>query len=321
METITYSVVIPVYKNEESVPELVAGLDRLVPQLDGPLEVVFVSDGSPDRSFELLRQRLPAARFASQLLLLSRNFGAFSAISAGLEAATGDYVVVIAADLQEPPELPLEFFRELRKGDCDLVLGQRLTRGDPFLSRVMANCFWFVYRKFVQRDMPPGGIDVFGCNRSVRQVLIKLAESNTSLVGLLLWMGFRRRFVGYNRQPRPYGKSAWSFKRKWRYLKDSLFAFSDLPLRILGGIGVVGLLLALGLGTVVLAAKLTGRIAVPGYAAEMTLIMFFGGLNALGLSLLGEYLWRTFENTKVRPRFIVFEKMAFPAKQAEVSPP
>lgn len=313
MEHATYSVVIPVFKNEDSVPELLAGLNRLAPQLDGPLEVVFVSDGSPDRSFELLRRSLPAARFASQLLLLSRNFGSFSAISAGMEAATGDYTMVIAADLQEPLDLPLEFFRELRKEDCDLVLGQRLKRGDPWLERLMANCFWFAYRKFVQSDMPPGGIDVFGCNRSVRQVLVKLSESNTTLVGLLLWMGFRRRIVGYHRQPRPYGRSAWSFERKSRYLKDSLFAFSDLPLRILGGIGVAGLLLALVLGVVVAAAKLTGRISVPGYAAEMTLLMFFGGLNSLGLSLLGEYLWRTFENTKQRPRFIVFEKMEFPA--------
>jgi glycosyltransferase involved in cell wall biosynthesis len=311
MSAMTFSIIIPVYRNEESLPVLVAKLDELVDQLAGTLEVVFVVDGSPDRSFAVLRDLLPRARFASQLLHLSRNFGSFSAIASGLEVARGEYFAIIAADLQDPPELAVEFFQALLEGDCDLVLGKREARGDPWLSRTSSRLFWALYRNLVQRDMPRGGVDVFACNRVVRDQLLELRESNSTLVGLLMWIGFRRRSISYTRAVRPFGKSAWSFARKLRYLKDSVFAFSDLPVRGLGLIGIVGLVVAFLLGAVVVVSKLTGGIDVPGYAASAILIMFFGGLNSLGIAIVGEYLWRTFENTKQRPRYIVSYATSF----------
>jgi glycosyltransferase involved in cell wall biosynthesis len=300
------SIIIPVYRNEDSLESLLESLDGLVESMDGALEVVFVVDGSPDNSFEILRTRLSQARFHSQLLLLSRNFGSFSAIAAGLEAARGNLFAVIAADLQEPPELALKFFQALTSGDCDIVLGKREARHDPWLAAFSSRLFWFLYRKLVQRQMPKGGVDVFGCNDSVRQQLLTLNESNSSLVGLLIWVGFRRRTISYTRAARPHGKSAWSFRRKFRYLKDSVFAFSDLPVRVLGFLGIAGLFVAFCLTCLVLFSKFTGAITVPGYAASSIIIIFFGGLNSLGIAILGEYLWRTFENTKQRPRYIVY---------------
>jgi glycosyltransferase involved in cell wall biosynthesis len=300
------SIIIPVYRNEESLESLLESLDGLVESTDGALEVVFVVDGSPDNSFEILRSRLPKARFHSQLLLLSRNFGSFSAIAAGLEAARGDLFAVIAADLQEPPELALKFFQALSSGDCDVVLGKREARHDPWLAAFSSRLFWFLYRKLVQRQMPKGGVDVFGCNDAVRQELLTLNESNGTLVGLLIWVGFRQRTISYTRAARPHGKSAWSFRRKFRYLKDSVFAFSDLPVRVLGFVGIAGLFVAFCLTCLVLFSKFTGAITVPGYAASSIIIIFFGGLNSLGIAILGEYLWRTFENTKQRPRYIVY---------------
>lgn len=307
-----YSIVIPVYKNEESLEQLVASLGSVASQLQGQLEVVFVIDGSPDQSYVVLPKLLPGAPFHSQLILLSRNFGSFPAVTAGLTAARGESIAVIAADLQEPPELAVEFFRCLDAGDCDVVLGRREARNDPLLTRLLASGFWAIYRRFVQRDMPAGGVDVFACTRAVRDVIVNLPEVNTSLVGLLIWVGFRRRLVGYTRRSRPMGKSAWTFRRKIRYMKDSIFAFSDLPLRLLGLIGVLGMAVSIILGSILLGAKLSGTLAeVPGYAATLVTIVFFGGLNSFGISLLGEYLWRTFENSKGRPRFIVLQRTDF----------
>jgi glycosyltransferase involved in cell wall biosynthesis len=314
VDKLTYSIVIPVYKNEGSIEPLVDQLAALTQKLSS-LEVVFVVDGSPDASYEKLRRLLPGAPFASQLVALSRNFGSFPAVSAGLSVASGEYTAVIAADLQEPPELTLEFFAALESGDCDIVLGRRMNREDPLASRLAAEIFWGLYRRLVQRELPPGGIDVFGCNRQVREMLTSFTETNTSLIGLLLWVGFRRREVTYRRLARQHGRSAWSFRKKFRYLKDSVFAFSDLPIRLLGWAGLVGVTASLCLALAVLVAKLEGSVRVPGYAATAIAILFFGGINSLGLSVIGEYIWRNFENSKQRPRFIIFQRQQFGAAE------
>ena len=190
------SLVIPVYKNEENLPRLFRELEALAPRISGDFEVVFVVDGSPDRSLTVLREYLPTWSVRSRLVELSRNFGSFAAIAAGLERAGGDYMAVIAADLQEPPELVLDFQRLLASGESDVVLGHRSGRGDPWWSRVPSELFWRLYRRFVVRDMPKGGIDVFGCTRQVRDRLVELREVQTNLIALLFWLGFRRAFVG-----------------------------------------------------------------------------------------------------------------------------
>ncbi len=190
-------------------------------------------DGSPDRCYPLLQECLPGASFASKLLLLSRNFGSFPAIRAGLAAATGPFFAVMAADLQEPPELAETFFRTLESEQLDIIIGTRSQRADPLISRIASGLYWKLYRKFIQRDIPPGGVDVFGCNKAFRDLFLTLDESNTSLVGLLFWLGFRRKTVSYDRRAREHGKSAWTFQGKLRYLMDSVFAFSDLPIRLL----------------------------------------------------------------------------------------
>jgi glycosyltransferase involved in cell wall biosynthesis len=306
-----YSLIIPVYRNEPSISELLRVLDDLNGQLSEHLEVLFVVDGSPDRSRELLCEALPHAGFRSSVLLLSRNFGSFAAIRVGLEAGTGPYFAVMAADLQEPPSLVLQFFRTLESEDVDVVIGTRQKRTDPLLSRLAARLFWGVYRWLVQKDMPSGGIDVFGCTRAVRDRLVSLPESNTTLVGLLLWLGFRRASIGYNRLPRTHGKSAWTLAAKVRYLSDSIFAFSDLPITLMTILGACGLIMSVIFGLAVLAVKLSGAINVPGYAATVLLVTFFGGLNSFGLGLIGSYIWRTFENTKSRPHAVVMKRDDF----------
>ncbi len=305
------SLIIPIYKNAANVPALLEALDKLHDDLNGALEVVLVVDGSPDESYLLLREALPLKRYRSSLIALSRNFGSFSAIRAGLEAAHGERIAVMAADLQEPPELVLEFDRRLRQGDVDVVIGQRTARADPMLSRFYSRIFWGMYRRWVQRDLPPGGVDIFGCTDKVRRELVRLTEVNSSLVGLLFWIGFRRSFVPYVRRSRTAGRSAWTFSRKLRYLTDSMFAFSDLPVQMLLLIGMLGLAISAAYASVVVVAKLVFSITPPGYAATVVLVSFFGGLNCFGLGVLGGYLWRTFENSKQRPAYIVLSMESF----------
>ena len=177
----------------------------------------------------------------------------------------GPIFAVMAADLQEPPELVEEFFRSLAEEPVDIVLGVRSDRDDPLLSKTSANVFWSIYRRFVQRDMPPGGIDAFACNQQVRDALMTLNESNTSLVGQVLWLGFRRKHVPYRRLPRKEGKSGWTFRRKLRYMFDSIFAFTDLPLTLLMAVGTLGVLFSTIIGTAVFVAWCLGTITVPGY--------------------------------------------------------
>jgi glycosyltransferase involved in cell wall biosynthesis len=308
---VDFSVVVPIYKNGETVPALLARLEFLNSRLDGRFEAVLVIDGSPDSSYELLKHSLPKAGFRSQLLSLSRNFGSFPAITAGLAAARGTHFGVMAADLQEPAELMLSFHQALAGGTCSVVLGARSARADPWPTRFFSSLFWRAYRSLVQKDVPPGGVDVFACDLEFRDSLLACRERNTTLIGLIFWLGFPRMVIEYERLSRPSGKSAWTWSRKVRYFLDSAFAFSDLPIRLISGAGVLGLLLSMTLGAVVVVARLWGAIPVPGYAATVITVMFFGGLNSLGIGLLGEYLWRAFENTKGRPLFVVARRESF----------
>lgn len=307
-----YSIVIPVYKNEGSITPLLQALNELAATLDAPMEVVFVVDGSPDASFARLEEGLRSVSFQARLVLLSRNFGAFAAIRCGLAEASGDYIGVMAADLQEPPSLMREFFAALTSKPLDVVFGQRLGRHDPGLTKMASNIFWSAYRRLVQPDVPEGGVDVFALTSAFRDRLVALGEANSSLLGLLFWLGGRREFIGYTRLEREHGKSAWTLKKKVTYLLDSVFAFSDLPVRVLMGAGLVGLGVAFLLGLIVIAARLFGTYEVPGYAGSMLAILFFGALNTFGIGIVGNYAWRAYENTKQRPLNIVSLRIDFP---------
>jgi glycosyltransferase involved in cell wall biosynthesis len=306
-----YSLVIPVYRNEETLSDLLAVAVRLNSQLDNALEVVFVVDGSPDRSLPILLEALPRSGLNAKVIEMSRNFGAFAAIRAGLIEAAGPYFAVMAADLQEPPEMALDFFRKLATDTCDVVIGVREGRDDALHVRAASALFWRAYRRLVQPDMPAGGIDVFGCNQVARDQLVALSEAHSSLVGLLIWIGLRREEVRYRRLPRRHGKSAWTLRKKLAYMFDSCLSFSDLPIRLLFGVGMLALAAAILYGGIVVFARATGLIHEPGYATTVLLVAGFGALNALGLSVVGAYAWRAFENTKARPLAIVQRRFSF----------
>ena len=309
------SLVIPVYKNEGSIPSLLQAIEGLRQATEGDFEAVFVIDGSPDRSYELLRDALPNWVFQSQLILLSRNFGSFAAIRTGLQLAKGERFAVMAADLQEPPELVLQMDKLLRADEADVVVGSREGRMDPLLTRLPSQIFWSLYRRYVVAEVPEGGVDVFGCNKAFRDTLLTLDEQHTSLIAQLFWLGFRRKHITYVRQLRQHGKSAWTFKKKINYMMDSVFAFTDLPIRLLIRIGGTTALLAALFGIVVGLARLAGWIMVPGYAMTMAAIVFLGAVNLFGLGIFGSYAWRTYENTKGRPLAIPMRVERFQSKE------
>ncbi len=300
-----YSVVVPVYKNEASLPDVIERLEWLQGRLDGGLEVVFVVDGSPDASAKVLRVLLPKSSLVSQLICHSRNFGAFAAIRTGFLHARGDYIAAMAADLQEPVELIETFFERLATGEWDIAIGTRVSRGDPLVSRLLSRAYWALYRRWVQRDMPAGGVDIFACSKLVAQNFAVLDESHSSLVGQLFWLGYRRVEVPYARRERVHGKSAWTAKKKIGYLLDSVFSFTGLPISIILVVGLVGSLLALAAAFVVFVSWLCGAITVPGYSALMLVLLFGTGSILFALGIVGTYVWRTFENTKNRPSSVV----------------
>lgn len=302
--TLKYSLVIPIYRNEDNIPALLDAIPAMAGALGDSFECIFVIDGSPDASHQRLAEQLPHQSYPSTLVALTRNFGAFAAIRHGLGVARGRQIVVMAADLQEPPELAVALLRAV-EGGVDIAFGVRESRDDPALSKAMSGTYWKLYRRWVIPDIPEGGVDIFALNSLTRDGLLTFPEANSSLLAQLFWMGGRRAFVPYTRRARKIGKSAWTFRKKMRYLMDSVFSFTDLPIRVLLASGCIGILASLLLGIVVLTAKITGHLAVPGYAATVLVVLFFGAFNALGLGIIGSYVWRAFENTKQRPLTIV----------------
>lgn len=296
------SLVVPVYGNSATIERLVATVAGIEAEVEGGLETIFVIDGSPDDSRQKLLALLPGSGLQARVVDHSRNFGSFAAIRTGMSLARGKRIAVMAADLQEPPQLVVQFLRRLASGEVDVVAGERASRDDR--GDTASKSYWRLYKRFVMPDIPAGGVDMFACTDAVRDEICALEAVHTSLVAQLFWVGFRRELVPYDRLPSP-GPSGWTFRRKLRYLSDSVFAFTDLPVRALWLIGLIGMGLGLIVAAAVLIAKLSGAITVPGYAATVLVIVFFGSLNMVGLGIIGSYVWRAYETLKGRPGAIV----------------
>lgn len=300
------SVVVPVYRNAASLRDLSARLRAVAesrPEMR--FEFVFVDDGSPDDSLEVLRT-LSSEDHRVRAVRLSRNFGSNAAILAGLVAAAGDAVAVIAADLQDPPELIPEMLSLWSRGNR-VVLAARRSREDPWLTRVMAGMFYFLFRRFALEAMPQKGFDFFLVDRKVRDLLVGIQESNTYLMGLILWLGFSPAVIHYDRERRArrYGGSAWTFWRKVKHFADSFVGFSYAPLRLASATGFLVVALAFVYGLLVLYLRLVRGFPVTGWASLMLVLLLVSGIQIAMLGVLGEYLWRNLEETRRRPRFIV----------------
>jgi glycosyltransferase involved in cell wall biosynthesis len=296
-----YAVVVPVFNNEATIGKLFQQLELVSESLGGDFEVLFVNDASPDASLTRILGHKKFSNLNVRVIQLSRNFGSFAAIRTGLSHSNSDFTAVISADLQEPPSLLLAFFKRLEETGADIVFGTRVTRNDPITTRITSKIYWALYRSLINKQVPSGGVDIFACRKNVISSINEMKELNTSLIGMLFWVGYQRDFVPYQRQKRLVGKSGWTFRKKINYMSDSVFAFTDLPIRFVRTLGILGFLVTSILSLVLLSASIAGDVDVPGYVPIMLAILFGNSSILISVGVLGSYLWRTFQNTQMRP--------------------
>jgi len=299
------SVVVPVYYNEQSLPLLLERLARVAAQHPADeFEFIFVDDDSGDNSFAVL-QTLATQDARVRVLRLSRNFGSNPAILAGLAYARGECAAFIAADLQDPPETLTEMIAAWKNAAAVVLAVRRDRSGDPWLTRVFADGFNWLFKKLVFHDFSPQGIGFFLIDRKVVDVLVQCSEKNSHIMALILWTGFRRAVVQYDRAERAHGKSRWTLNKKVKYFIDAFAAFSYLPLRVSSALGIIFSVVGTIYALIVLAERLMGNIPVPGFTALMIVVLLTSGVQLLILGILGEYLWRNLDATRRRPPFIV----------------
>lgn len=288
------SVVVPVYFNEASLPHLETALLRLERELAGDsveLELIFVNDGSLDKSLELLRA-LQVRRPGTIVLNHLSNQGSMQAIKTGLKYVTGNCFTYLAADLQDPPELIVEMVREWSKG-ARFVVRTRASRQDPFLTKIFAWLNYRMVRWLIMPTYPEGGFDMAVMDKAFLPHLLRCGHNKN--LAMFAWsLGIPAKILTYHRQEREHGKSMWTFRKKINYFIDSSVGFSVKPMRLATGIGfciALGCFLYVG---VVVVGKAFGFIDVPGFAALAALLGFLNGCAFIFMGLLGEYIWRIY---------------------------
>ena len=304
------SLVIPMHDEAAGLEVLFRRLDDTVAVLGLELEIVCVDDGSRDDTFDRLVER---ARTDPRLKLvaLTRNFGKEAALTAGIEAATGDLVVPLDADLQDPPELIGEFVTLWEQG-YDMVYGVRADRAsDTPMKRFSANTFYRLFNRLSDFRIPESTGDFRLMDRRVVEALRQLPERNRFMKGLFAWVGYRQVGVAYVRPARATGTTSWGYFGLIRFALDGLTAFTTAPLKIWTGVGVLAALLALVFAGVIIVQVLVSGRGVPGYASLMVVILFGFALQMIALGVLGEYIGRMYQEVKGRPIYLVRERVGF----------
>ena len=300
-----FSIVVPIYYNELNIPDTLPRLVALGSSLPGyRLELVFVDDGSKDGSLEALRNAQRAYPDLVTVVKLTRNFGSMAAIQAGLTVATGDCVGMVTADLQDPPELFLEMIRHWEKGS-KAIFAVRAERHDSMSQKLWAGAYYSLMRRFALADYPSGGFDFFLVDRQVVEEVNRTREKNTNLMSLIFWMGFAPVLIPYTRQARTKGKSRWTMAKKVKLFIDSFVAFSYAPIRFLSSVGLIVAASAFAYAAWVFYWWLVHDIPVKGYAPIVILLALTAGVQMTMLGVLGEYLWRTLDETRGRPAFVI----------------
>ncbi|HEY5089079.1 MAG TPA: glycosyltransferase family 2 protein, partial [Polyangia bacterium] len=297
------SVVIPVFNEQEGIAAFHRRLGLVMDTL-GAWEAVYVNDGSTDASLALL-QALRRADRRVALVNLSRNFGKEIATTAGLDHARGEAMIVIDADLQDPPELIPALVSGWRDG-FDTVYAQRRARaGDTLLKRLTALRFYRVIGRLADIDIPRDVGDFRLMSRRVVEAVLRLREHHRCMKGLFAWVGFPAKAVPYDRAPRHAGRSAWSYLKLWELAVEGITGFTVVPLKVATWLGLGVALSATIFGAQLIARTVLFGNPVPGYPSLMTVILFLGGVQLLTLGVIGEYLGRVFNETKNRPLYLV----------------
>jgi polyisoprenyl-phosphate glycosyltransferase len=302
----TYSLVVPAYNEEGVIAELATHLARVMDALDGDAEAIFVDDGSTDRSYELM---LEAARTDPRfrLIKLSRNFGHQIALTAGVDLAAGDAVIVMDADLQDPPEVVLDLVARWREG-YDVVYAVREERvGETRFKRATAAWFYRGFNRISEVKVPLDVGDFRLIDRRALDVFSQMRESNRFVRGMFSWIGLRQTGVAYTRQERFAGETKYPLRKMLRFAATGVVSFSAAPLRAALNLGflVSGLSFALGIWGVVV--KVFGFYNVPGWTSILVVVTFIGGIQLIVLGVIGEYIGDIHAEVKRRPLYVVSE--------------
>lgn len=304
------SVVAPCHNEAEALGLFFARLDAVLSQAGLDYEVICVNDGSRDATLALLlerAQRDPRVKVVD----LARNFGKDIALTAGLDAASGDMVVPIDVDLQDPPELILRFLEAWEAG-ADVAVGVRSDRqSDSFMKRATAQGFYRLFNAISDVPLTPHAGDFRLLDRQVVEVLKKLPERRRFMKGLFSWVGFRQELIPYVREPRAAGSSSWRYWRLWNFALDGLTGFSTAPVRIWTYVGLASALAALSYALIIVARTLFYGRDVPGYPSIMVAILFSFGFQMIAVGVLGEYVARIYEEVKGRPLYVVKHRFGF----------
>ncbi|HXG93042.1 MAG TPA: glycosyltransferase family 2 protein [Blastocatellia bacterium] len=301
------SIVVPVYYNEQSLAPLFAELlkaERVLIEKGVEMELIFVDDGSRDASLsELLK--IKGQKQDVKIIKLTRNFGSVRASKTGFKFVTGDCFLILAADLQDPPELIPQMVDKWLAGS-KFVICARTNRDDPLGTRIAAYIYYKLLTLFVVKDYPRGGFDLALMDRAMLPYMQSSAKNiNTPLFAY--WLGFKPEVIFYKRQKRIHGKSRWNFSKKLKFFIDSILGFSVVPIRLISLLGLIVSIVSFVYGVVVIVSAIRGKIPVQGFPTLAALISFLLGLVLLTLGIIGEYLWRIFDEINKSPETVIDE--------------
>lgn len=302
-----YSIVAPVFNEEETLPEFYRRTRAVMDQLDGTCELILVFDGSRDRSPDIGRE-LRAQDPRVKLIIFSRNFGHQIAISAGIDYAEGDAVVIIDSDLQDPPEVIHELVAKWKEG-YQVVYAQRAKRrGETFFKLFTAALFYRIIRKLASIEIPPDTGDFRLIDRKVVLALRQLREHHRFMRGLSVWVGFKQTGILYERHERYAGTTQYPFRKMFKFALDAITGFSYVPLQLATTLGLwISFLALLAIPVVAILRAVFGQEFFGGQASTLIAVLFLGGVQLIFLGILGEYLGRIYDEVKNRPLYIVAE--------------
>ncbi len=309
-ESRVLSVVVPVYNESETLPEFHRRLAAVLDKLPYAAEIVYVDDGSEDGSADCLLS-LHGSDPRVAVLRLSRNFGKEAAMTAGLDHAKGDAVIVIDADLQDPPELIPDLIAPWAAGEGEVVYAQRRSRaGETWLKRTSAHAFYRLMEKVGHAPMPRDVGDFRLLGRAAVTDLLRLRESHRFMKGLFAWIGYRQIAVPYDRDPRHAGASKWNYLKLWSFSIEGITSFTTVPLKVATYVGLLVAVLALMFGFGIIYDTLVHGTDVPGYPSLMVVVLFLGGVQLTTIGILGEYVGRISDETKSRPLYLIQDRLA-----------
>lgn len=315
----TLSIIVPMYNEEDAMDGFFKRVQRVLQTVTPSYEIICVNDGSRDLTLTRLRQAATRDE-RIKVVNLSRNFGKEIALSAGLDHATGEAVIPIDADLQDPPEVIPLMVAKWRAG-AKLVLAKRRDRSsDGWLKRMTANGAYWLFSKLTHPRIPQNVGDFRLMDRDVVNAIKRLPERSRFMKGLFAWIGYEAEMVEYDREARSAGETKWNYWKLWNFALDGITSFSSLPLRIWSYLGFGVSLFAMAYLGFTVAKTVIFGLDVPGYASLMSVILFFNGVLLVGIGVIGEYLARIFTEVKARPLYIVSETIGIDAATGTSAP-